>query len=102
MSLELEIEVGRTLANAGSKVTPPGGQGGEQLVGSLYAKYWTAVRNGQVFSGAIGAAGLDHGAAIDTTAILSLHTPTGSGKRLVILRASLSYISGTLGAGTLF
>jgi hypothetical protein len=42
------------------------------------------------------------GTAIGTTAAFTLYNPIGSGKRLVVNRCSLGYISGTLGAGTLF
>lgn len=45
--------------------------------------------------------GVAPGTAIGTTAAFGLGNPSGSGKNLVLLRIMVSYISGTLGAGTL-
>ncbi|HYD99853.1 MAG TPA: hypothetical protein VEH84_10750, partial [Alphaproteobacteria bacterium] len=46
--------------------------------------------------------GVAPGTALGTTACLALYNPRGSGKLLSITRVSLGYVSGTLGAGTVF
>jgi len=57
------------------------------------------VARGRCFSGGTAATGVAPGTAIGTTAAFSLTNPLSSGVNLVILRASMGYVSGTLGAG---
>jgi hypothetical protein len=46
-------------------------------------------------------AGVAPGTALSTTPPFCLYNPVNSGKNLVVLRTSLGYVSGTLGAGSL-
>ena len=85
----------------GSSLTLLGDNEGMGLVAQGHAKYYEAVRRGSVFSGGTAATGVAPGTAIGTTAAFSLHNPLGSGKYLVVLRASMGYVSGTLGAGVI-
>ena len=57
------------------------------------------VLQGIVMTAANAVAGAAPGTVLATTAPLALWNPPGSGKNLVILHASIGYISGTLGAG---
>jgi hypothetical protein len=100
-----------TLWNVGPTTTADGavpagapryGKTGEQVVGQAHGKYFEAVHRGNCYVASAGATGQAPGTAIGTTACFTLWNPLGSGKRLKLIRASLGYISGTLGAGTLF
>lgn len=64
-------------------------------------KYADSVFRGRSFSGMTAATGVAPGTSVGTTAAVSLFNPASSGYNLVVLRASLGLISGTLGAGTL-
>ena len=66
----------------------------------VYGKYAEAVLRGIVWSGSTAATGVAPGTSVGTTAAFSLYNPIGSGVRLVVLRTTMGYISGTLGAGT--
>jgi hypothetical protein len=72
---------------------------GEQAVQLVHPSYWEAVSRGSVYSASIAAAGVAPGTALSTSPAFQIYNPTGSGKNLVMLQSSLSYISGTLGAG---
>ena len=73
----------------------------ESVVTSAHGRYHEAASRGVVF-GACEQAGVAPGTALGTTACLALYNPRGTGKILSILKVSLGYISGTLGAGTVF
>lgn len=75
---------------------------GEALVQQAHAKYAEAVAAGRCFFAADDGSGNAPGTAIGTDGIAGLENPLGSGVRLVVLRVSMGYISGTLGAGTIF
>jgi hypothetical protein len=77
------------LAPGGGLVSAPGA-----------ADYAEAVRAGRVFAGMTAVTGVAPGTAIGTTAAFSLYNPLKSGKNLVVLRAAMGYVSGTLGAGS--
>lgn len=74
----------------GSVVTDQGG------------KYSDGAIRGETFHAQTVAAGVAPGTALGTTAAFALWNPPASGKNLVILKAFLSYVSGTIGVGTLF
>lgn len=100
MALPLVGRVGeQSLLADGSEVPPALGSAAQLLVSILSAKYRHAVEKGRVFSACVAKAGVAPGLDIDTTATFSLWNPANSGRRLVLLRASIAYISGTLGAG---
>lgn len=65
------------------------------------ARYQDAVLRGNVFCGGTAATGVAPGTAIGTTAAFSLYNPLGSGVNLVVLKATMGYVSGTLGAGVI-
>ncbi len=78
------------------------GKTGEQIVGQAHGKYFEAVHRGNCYCASAGATGQAPGTALGATAMFTLWNPSGSGKRLKVMRASLGYISGTLGAGSIF
>lgn len=96
--------VGPTL-NADTQASVPSvrmAKTNEQVVAQAHGKYYEAASRGVMYTASAGATGQAPGTAIGTTAMFTLWNPTGSGKRLALKRASLGYISGTLGAGTIF
>lgn len=68
---------------------------------AAHGDYYDAARRGGVFVAGTAASGVAPGTSIGTTAAFSLYNPVGSGVNLVILRATLGYVSGTLGAGVI-
>ncbi len=75
---------------------------GEATVTQAHGKYYEASSRGALFVAAGQGAGTAPGTALGTTAYFALYNPPGSAKRLSIKRVRNGYISGTLGAGTLF
>ena len=73
---------------------------GANIVGDVHARYYESVARGNVYAAGTAATGVAPGTAIGTTAAFSLTNPLSSGVNLVVLKASMGYISGTLGAGT--
>ena len=73
-----------------------------QDVSQKHGKGYWAAANGRLFHGATAATGVAPGTAIGTTAAFSLHNPLGSGVDINIRKVSMGYISGTLGAGTVW
>ncbi len=68
---------------------------------NLHGMYAEQVRRGNVMIGANAVAGVSPGTAFSTTPPLALWNPPSSGKLLVILKASVGYVSGTIGAGNI-
>ncbi len=77
------------------------GRQSELIVAQAHGKYSEAVKNGRVFVASTDANGVAPGTAVGTTAAFALENPAGSGVILSIMRLVVSYISGTLGAGSL-
>lgn len=75
------------------------GRGGEEISSQLNAPLYELAKRGNVFSGATAVTGVAPGTAIGTTAAFALFNPSNSGVDLVVLKASMSYLSGTLGIG---
>jgi hypothetical protein len=75
---------------------------GELVVSQAHGKYFEASHRGVLFAACEQGSGVAPGTALGTTAALVLYNPQGSGKRLSIKKVAVGYISGTLGAGTLY
>lgn len=75
------------------------GRTGEEINSPLNAPLYEITKRGNVFSGATAVTGVAPGTAIGTTAAFALYNPLNSGVDLVVLKASMSYLSGTLGIG---
>jgi len=99
---QLLSRVGPLFQSDGTTPAARGGKTGELVVGQCHGKYYEAATRGNCYQASVGSAGVAPGTAIGTTAAFTLYNPIGSNRRLVVNRASLGYISGTLGAGTLF
>ena len=94
--------VGLQARSDGSFASQRGGKEGETITANLKGTYAEACLRGQLFSACAGAAGVAPGTAIGNTGALILYNPPTSKVRLEVCFASVGYISGTLGAGTLF
>lgn len=65
-------------------------------------KLYVAASNGRLYHASTVATGVAPGTAIGTTAAFSLYNPAASGVNLIVKKVSMGYISGTLGAGTVW
>jgi hypothetical protein len=74
----------------------------ETIVGFAHGKYFEAASRGTLINACEQGTGVAPGTALGTTAFFSLYNPVDSQKRLAIKKVSIGYISGTLGAGTLY
>ena len=75
------------------------GKDGEIHVVPKHGIHGASVLSGRVYAGSTAVAGVAPGTAIGTTGAYTLANPAGSGAHLVVLQASMGYVSGTLGAG---
>ena len=73
-----------------------------QLIAKDLPDFYLATIRGNVFTAVTLITGGAPGTEIGTTAPFTLHNPRGSSVNLVILRASMGYVSGTLGSGCIF
>jgi len=72
---------------------------GEEVVSQLHGPVFEQNRRGNVYMGVTAVSGVAPGTAIGTTAAFALYNPLNSGFNLAVLKASMSYLSGTLGIG---
>lgn len=90
------VGAGTTVAGAANKY-------GEGLMSQLLPAHAAIALRENVFAAVVPpGTGVATTTTISTTAMYNLHNPSGSGKLLVILSGSLGYVSGTLGAGTVY
>lgn len=94
-----EGKVGPQVAGAGSPVTFRAGAAAEMIVGDAHGRMYEATVRGGIYVGSNAVAGVAPGTALSTTPPLYLWNPPNSGKNLVVLKTSIGYVSGTLGAG---
>lgn len=66
---------------------------------NLSGKFLESVIQGNVYVASTAVTGVAPGTAIGTTSPFTLSNPKGSNKYLVVLRTTIGYVSGTLGAG---
>ena len=74
---------------------------GALVVTGGHPQYGEAVLRGGVMVVSTAVAGVAPGTAFSTTPPMSIWNPPSSGKNLIILKTTLAYVSGTLGAGFL-
>lgn len=67
-----------------------------------HGKLYNPTFGARLFSAMTAVTGVAPGTAIGTTAAFALHNPYGSGVNISIITARMGYISGTLGAGSVF
>lgn len=95
----IEGKVGPQVLTDGASPVLRAGRDGALVTQAGHAVYQEAVLRGRCFAASVGAAGVDHGAALGTTPPFTLYNPLASGVNLVVLTSMMGYISGTLGAG---
>jgi hypothetical protein len=95
------MPVGPTIGADGTPGPSPGrfGKTGESVISQAHGKYYEATSRGNVYAAQTAATGVAPGTALGTTGAFTLSNPKGSGKRLKLMKLSMGYISGTLGAG---
>jgi hypothetical protein len=99
MSDPLVLRVGPVSQADGTTPQARAGKEGQMIVGTAHGKYTEATSRGNCYAAQTAATGVAPGTAIGTTAAFALGNPKGSGKRLIIQKLAMGYISGTLGAG---
>lgn len=99
---EIQVGNGRAGVADGTTSTARAGKRNELIVTDGLPKYHEAVERGMAFSGNTAVAGVAPGTVLGTTSAFYLHNPTGSGKLIALVKASLGYLSGTLGAGATY
>lgn len=86
----------------GADVAARLGKTGEVMVSEAHARYYEASSRAVLWSACTATSGVAPGTSLSTTAAFWLHNPIGSGKNLALVTASVGYISGTLGAGSIY
>lgn len=95
------MSVGLNLLKDGQEVSEGRfGNQNESIVAQAHGKFHEIAYRGIMY-GAAAQAGVAPGTALGTTACFSLYNPPKSGVDLSILRVSVGYVSGTIGAGSL-
>lgn len=74
----------------------------EQIVSQAHGKYYEAASRGLLWSACEQGTGIAPGTALGTTAFFVLYNPVNSGFLVALKKVNVGYISGTLGAGTLY
>jgi len=95
-------KVGPVTSSDGTTPTFRATRSSSAVVQQSAGKYSEAVLRGNCYWASAGATGQGVNATIGTTAMFALGNPAGSGKRLRIYQVGLGYVSGTLGAATIF
>lgn len=75
---------------------------GGVVIVQAHGAYAEAALRGRLFSACTAVSGVAPGTALGTTSAWYLHNPLASGVSLSLLRASVGYLSGTLGAGSMY
>jgi hypothetical protein len=103
MSVLSGLRVGASLQGDGvNNAAPRQAKTGEIAVSQTHGKYYEATHRQQSYSVTNGATGQAPGTALGVHPAILLYNPIGSGKRLKLMKVTGGYISGTLGAGTIF
>jgi hypothetical protein len=100
--MDLEGKALTDSLGVGARGTLALGQQNATLESRWLPKYAELTRRGLVYTAAVPVTGIAPGTAIDTTGMFVIYNPPGSGVNAHILRASLGYVSGTLGIGVVY
>jgi hypothetical protein len=101
MAFEINGKVGPGYAGDGSLVDPRMTKDLALVTQDLHGRFYETTYRGNTYIASTGAAGVAPGTALSTTPPFTLYNPLNSGVNLSIISASLGYISGTLGGGTI-
>lgn len=96
-----QIRVGTNSGSAGAYLAWRGTHEAAQVVADNGTRYGEACARDQVFHASILSAGVAPGTAISTAPPIVVYNPVNSGKNLEVIRGTLGYVSGTLGAGSI-
>lgn len=94
-------KVGLVSVADGSLVMPRATRTGARVGANGHGWLTEPVSRGNVFVVSTAVAGVAPGTVLNTTPPMCLWNPPNSGKNLSVLKASLGYVSGTLGGGSL-
>jgi hypothetical protein len=78
-----------------------GDKTGALVTANAHGFYTEAAVRGTIMEACTAVAGVAPGTALSTAPPMTLWNPPASGKNLVLLKAAMGYVSGTLGAGVL-
>ena len=100
MPLPVSAQVGsQGPLTAGQVIQPRLGPTAEVVTGPMYGKYYETTRLGLVFTAANLVAGQALLTATSTTVNFVVFNPPASGKRMILTKTALGYVSGTNVAG---
>jgi hypothetical protein len=100
--MQIENAVGPQIAADGTFPKSRATRDASSGVQDTHGHFQEAVGRGNVFTAVTGVAGVAPGTVLSTTPPFTLSNPLGSGVNLVVLVAEFLYISGTIGAGTVY
>jgi len=99
--MDAEGKVGPQVLSDGADAPFRMSRDGSQVNQDSHARYQEAVQRGSVFVVSTQPAGVAPGTTLSTTPPLILYNPPASNVEMVIWRSRVSYVSGTLGAGSI-
>lgn len=99
MSIEIQGKVGPGYAADGNTADPRMTKDLAMVIQDLHGRFYETTYRGNTFIASTGVAGVAPGTALSTTPPFTLYNPLNSGVNLVLISASMGYVSGTLGAG---
>ena len=99
--MQAEGRVGPAIAGDGALICERLDRSGANVSANAHPMYGESVLRGNMMVASNVVAGLAPGTAFSATPPLALWNPPSSGKNLVVLRAVLGYVSGTIGAGSI-
>lgn len=97
--MEAEGVAGPRVSGDGSLNALRQGREGDSVIQAGHARMQEGAVRLQIFSVSTAVAGVAPGTVLNTVPPFQIWNPPGSGKNIVILTASLGYVSGTIGAG---
>ena len=99
--MDLEGRVGLVAGSDGSKHPLRIDKTGAVTIVSAHPLYSEPCLRGNMFVAATAVTGVAPGTALSTTPPFCLWNPLNSGTNLILLKTSVGYVSGTLGAGSI-
>lgn len=96
-----EGKVGPQVTSDGAQATARLDKTGAIVIAQGHGGYTEAAARGVIMEVANAIAGVAPGTTLTTTPPLCLWNPPSSGKNLSVLKASMGYVSGTFGAGSI-
>lgn len=92
--------VGLLVSGDGSYNSHRQGKSGELIVSEAHGRFYEGSSRGKMYLASIGVAGVAPGTALSTSPAFQIWNPVNSGILVAIKQVFVSYVSGTLGAGS--